>query len=134
MCYRGTYSVRVDLTDLADGQLAGLACMGRNNYCIGIRQVSGRRELYFEKDGEVLGSQALKTAVVWLRLSYDAEVREGGFSFLYSLDGKHFEPFGEAFAAHNGFWKGARPALYSYNTDNRGGTAWFRDFVFTEKK
>lgn len=134
MGYQGSYTVRVDLTDLADGQLAGLACMGRNNYCIGIRQVSDRRELYFEKDGEVLGSQALKTAVVWLRLSYDAEVREGGFSFLYSLDGKRFEPFGEAFAAHNGFWKGARPALYSYNTEQRGGTAWFRDFVFTEKK
>ena len=134
MGYQGSYTVRVDLTDLADGQLAGLACMGRNNYCIGIRQVSGRRELYYEKDGEVLESLAMQPATVWLRLSFDAETPEGGFSFQYSLDGKRFAPFGEAFAAHNGFWKGARPALYSYNTEQRGGTAWFRDFVFTEKK
>ena len=43
MGYRGSYTVRVDLTDLADGQQAGLACMGRNNYCIGIRQSAGNR-------------------------------------------------------------------------------------------
>ena len=134
MGYRGTYTVRVDLTDLADGQCAGLACMGRNNYCIGFRHAAGNRELFVEKDGVVLDSQPLKAAEVWLRLSFDAEVREGGFSFQYSLDGTRFVPFGEAFAAHNGFWKGARPALFSYNTEQRGGTAWFRDFVYVEEK
>jgi hypothetical protein len=108
--------------------------MGRNNYCIGIHQATGHRELFVEKDGVVLDSRTLKAAKVWLRLSFDAEAPEAGFSFQYSLDGKRFEPFGEAFAAHNGFWKGARPALYSYNTEQRGGTAWFRDFVFTEEK
>lgn len=134
MGYRGAYTVRVDLTDLAVGQKAGLACMGRNNYCIGIRQSSGGREIFVEKDGEVLDSRHLKASKVWLRLSFDAEAREGGFSFLYSLDGKNFERFGEAFAAHNGFWKGARPALYSFNTEQRAGTAWFRDFRYVEEK
>ena len=134
MGYKGAYTVRMDLADLADGQKAGLACMGGSNYCMGVRQVSGNRELYLEKDGTVLDSLALKSADLWLRLSFDVEAPEEGFSFLYSLDGKRFEPFGEAFAAHNGFWKGARPALYSYNTEQRGGTAWFRDFVFTEEK
>ena len=134
MGYKGAYTVRMDLSDLDDGQKAGLACMGGSNYCMGVRQVSGNRELYMEKDGTVLDSLALKAADLWLRLSFDAESPEEGFSFLYSLDGKRFEPFGEAFAAHNGFWKGARPALYSYNTERRGGTAWFRDFVYTEEK
>jgi hypothetical protein len=108
--------------------------MGASNYCVGIRQGSGQRELFLEKDGAVLDSLSLKAEEVWLRLSFDAEVREGGFSFLYSLDGKRFDRFGEAFAARNGYWNGARPALFSYNTERKGGTAWFRDFVYVEEK
>ena len=134
MGYRGTYTVGMDLSDLSDGQRAGLACMGASNYCVGIRQVSGQRELFLEKDGAVLDSLSLKAEEVWLRLSFDAEAREGGFSFLYSLDGKRFDRFGEAFAARNGYWNGARPALFSYNTERKGGTAWFRDFVYVEEK
>lgn len=133
MGYQGSYTVRLDMRDLADGQRAGLACMGGDNYCFGIRQTSGSRNLYFEKEGTVLDSLALAASEIWLRLSFDVNAGEGGFSFLYSLDGKRFERFGEAFTAHNGYWKGARPALYSYNTLKRGGTARFRDFVYAEE-
>ena len=134
MGYRGSYTVRLDLKDLADGQRAGLACMGGSNYCLGIRQDSGNRELYVEKDGEILDSLALEVSAVWLRLSFDAEAPEGGFAFLYSRDGERFDRFGDTFSARNGYWKGARPALYSYNTERKGGTAWFQDFVYVEEQ
>lgn len=130
MGYRGTYTVLLDLTDLADGQKAGMACMGKEFFCIGVRQTPDGKELFFEKDGEVLATQALEASIVWLRLSFDAEAQEDGFRFSCSLDGKLYEAFGEPFAAHFGYWKGARVALYSYNTDSPAGTAWFQDFKF----
>ena len=129
MGYTGSYTVRLGLADLADGQKAGLACMGRNNYCAGVHQTSAGRELFVEKDGEILASNAFSAKKLWLRLTFDATTPDG-FAFAYSLDGKHFEPLGEAFSAHNGFWKGARVALYSYNESRTAGTAWFRDFVY----
>ena len=133
MGYRGTYTVRMDLADLADGQKAGLACMGRENFCLGVHRGPDGRELFFEQNGEILTSEnLLKAKKLWLRLSFDANAGEDGFAFSYSLNGKHFLPFGDAFAAHNGFWKGARVALFSYNTLSDGGTAWFRDFRYTE--
>ena len=129
MGYEGTYTVRMDPGDLADGQKAGLACMGRENYCIGLRQDPDGQELFFEKDGDILAVQGLKTSKIWLRLSFDA-IAEEGFSFSYSLDGKDFTAFGEPFAAHFGYWKGARVALFSYNPERDAGTAWFRRFVY----
>ncbi len=134
MGYKGSYTVRLDLADLADGQKAGLACMGGDIFCLGLRQASEGRELYFEKNGEALASRALEASEVWLRLSFDVEGGNNDFCFLYSLDGKRFERFGEPFAGHNGYWNGVRPALYSYNTEQSAGTAWFRDFVYAEEK
>lgn len=134
MGYKGSYTVRMDLSDLADGQKAGLACMGRENFCLGVRQTSGERELYFEKEGRTVDSLALKASRVWLRLCFDVQAPEDGFTFQYSRDGKRFERFGKPFPAHNGFWNGVRPALYSYNTGEDGGTAWFRNFEYTDTK
>jgi hypothetical protein len=97
---------------------------------IGVRQTPDGRELFFEKNGEVLKTEVWTARTIRLRLSFDVNAEENGFSFSYSRDGKTFEPFGDAFAAHNGFWKGARVALFSYNTEKEGGTAWFRHFRY----
>lgn len=133
MGYRGTYTVLLDLEDVAEGQKAGLACMGKEFFYIGVWQKEDGREIFFEKDGEVLLSQAFDASKVRLRLSFDANAENDGFSFSYSVDGKRFQQFGEPFSAHFGYWKGARVALYSYNTVSPGGTALFRNFKYMEK-
>ena len=127
-------SVKLRMPDdlvLADGQKAGLACMGRDNYYIGVHRTTEGRELFLEKDGEILASEKLlKAKKIWFCLSFDVTDGNNEFFFLYSRDGKRFLRFGDAFAAHNGFWKGARVALYSYNTERNNGTASFRDFKY----
>ena len=128
MGFKGSYTVCLDMSLFAEGQKAGLACMGKENYCIGVRQGTAGRELYFEKDGEILATERIDASKLWLRLSFDAEDFKDSFAFSYSLGGRRFIPFGEAFTAQFGFWKGARPALFSYNELADGGTALFRDF------
>ncbi len=127
MGFRGTYTVRLDLSEMADGQCAGLACMGKENRLAGVRMEGGRKVVF---SGEAL--QDFEGDGVWFRLYFDA--RDNVFRFAWSADGTQFTDIGEAFEAHFGFWKGARVALYSYNTLSPAGTALFDDFTYLRQE
>ena len=129
MGFTGFYTVSIDLKDMSDGQYAGMACMGRDNYCAGVRKSAGKLSFSFEKDGEVLKEAAFEGSKVLIRMSFDIEGNVFGFS--YSADGKDFLPAGDTFEANFGYWKGARVALFSYNGDASAGTALFDEFVYT---
>lgn len=135
MGFRGSYTARLDLTEMADGQFAGLACMGKENIRAGIFKMNGRKALFAGHSGE----RKYTGDVIWFRLSFD--IRNNIFQFAWSADGKQFSDIGDPFEAHFGFWKGARIALYSYCTPNEEaiftetapaprGTALFDDFSY----
>ena len=128
MGFSGSYTVCLDLKHLAEGQHAGMACMGSDNYTAGIRLENGSTTLSLEKEGEILASTAFDKSKIWLRMTFEDEAKVFGFS--YSKDGKDFIPIGESFENHFGNWKGARPALFSYNEKAAEGTAFFSDFVY----
>ena len=140
MGFRGSYTVRLDLTEMADRQFAGLACMGKENVELSVRTKPGRKLLISgmkEESAEVFEGDS-----VWLRLGFD--IRDNVFQFAWSTDGVHFTDIGDPFEAHFGFWKGARVALFSYHptipsedsSDSRyddrqpAGTALFDDFTY----
>ena len=130
MGFRGSYTVRLCLSEMADGQFAGLACMGRENVRAGIFSLNGCKVLFAGH----LGERKYEGDAIWLRLSFD--IRDNVFQFAWSADGKEFSNIGDPFEAHFGFWKGARVALYSYCTPNEeatpapAGTALFDDFTY----
>ncbi|MBQ9892632.1 MAG: beta-xylosidase, partial [Bacteroidales bacterium] len=128
MGFAGSYTVSVDLSDISNGQYAGMACMGSDNFTAGLRKTGSGTFLCFEKDGEVLASAPFESSKLWLRLTFD--INDKVFGFSYSKDGKDFLPLGETFEARFGYWKGARVALFSYNDDTDAGTAWFDDFTY----
>lgn len=54
---------------------------------------------------------------------------EGANQFCFSTDNKKFQALGQPFPVHNGYWKGPKLGLYSYNGIKNGGIAkfdWFR--------
>ena len=122
MGFRGSYTVRLGLSEMADGQSAGLACMGKENQLAGIRMEGGRKVVFA---GEAL--QDFEGDLVWFRLSFDA--RDNVFQFAWSADGKQFRDIGDPFESHFGYWKGARVALFSYRTPNVEGTPAPADLV-----
>ena len=128
MGFQGSYTVSLDLSGMADGQRAGLACMGKENHLLEVGQVAGHRTLSAPRTDN--GTADLPDALdaVWLRLTFDA--RDNAFQFAWSADGSQFSDLGDPFAAHFGFWKGARVALFSYNTEAAAGTALFDDFTY----
>ena len=132
MGFRGAYTVLLDLSGMADGQRAGLACMGKENYLLEVGQAAGHRTLSVLRTDN--GTADLPDALdaVWLRLTFDA--RDNAFQFAWSADGSQFSDLGDPFAAHFGFWKGARVALFSYNTETTAGTALFDDFIYLRQE
>ena len=124
MGFKGSCTVGLDLSEMADGQFAGLACMGKQNDLAGVRMEEGRIILFA---GEEM-IQEYAGDCLWLRLNFDA--RNNVFRFAWSTDGIRFSEIGTPFESHFGFWKGARVALFSYNTLSAAGTAVFDDFIY----
>ena len=124
MGFKGSYTVCLDLTEMAEGQSAGLACMGKENFRAGICMVNGCKVLSAGPSGE----QKFNGDTIWIRLSFNA--RDNAFQFAWSAEGERFSDIGDPFEAHFGFWKGARVAIYSYNTLSNAGTALFDDFIY----
>ena len=60
----------------------------------------------------------------WLRVDIDAERNE--HQFWYSIDGKHYERAGQAFALKGGYWKGIRTGLFCYGEDGQAQFDYYR--------
>lgn len=123
-----TARVEVDLSLLAEGQRCGLACMGKKNMLVGVMKQNGSTYLYTEQDELTIAKLPYNKKKIVLELNADAENNE--FMFGYSRDGKKFVSIGTQFEMRNGFWKGARVALFCYNTLSNGGKATFRKFSY----
>ncbi|MCR4824093.1 MAG: glycoside hydrolase 43 family protein [Bacteroidales bacterium] len=137
MGYLGEITTVMNLSGMAEGQRCGLACMGMENYLLGVRMENGRKILYLSRQTRIPRTKDTETRetdlsdvrkkAVYLRLSLD--FKREVFQFSYSFDNKDFTPVGDAFYVHFGNWKGPRAALYCYNTLRDAGTVsfdWFR--------
>ena len=132
MGYQGACTAVLDCSSMAEGQFAGLSCMGQDNHCTGVIVRNGVKVLVAGHESGVQEAEGtvLEGDRVWLRLEYDTEANS--FSFSFSLDGKTFAAAGDPFEMHFGFWKGARVALFSYNCTSAqpSGTAFFDSFDY----
>lgn len=120
---KGQITVRLDPSGMAAGQRAGLALLGgQSENWVEVQNRDGK--LYVEAvAGGTAAHGPLIEGSLWLRCSVDLD---GVTSFAFSLDGKGFMHLGGACEVVNGFWKGARPGLYTFHTHGSGGYAdWY---------
>ncbi len=128
MGYKGTTTTKMIYTELAEGQYCGLACIGKENYLIGIAKQNGKTFLYFEKDGIIKQKETISGEDIYLRLEADA--KENNYQFLASQDGKSYKEIGTSFNMKFGNWKGVRIGLYCYNTQSADGKVAFDWFQY----
>ncbi|MDR0232799.1 MAG: glycoside hydrolase 43 family protein [Dysgonamonadaceae bacterium] len=128
MGYIGEAVVKMDIRELAEGQRAGLCCMGNLFNGIGIVRENGKNFLYLEKHGEIEKLHPIKGTDIYLKASLNAITNE--HQLYYSLDNKNFTPCGNAYALKFGFWKGSRIGLFSYNTIEENGKVYFDWFRY----
>ncbi len=129
MGYKGEVTVKLDYQKMADGQRAGLECIGKKYTGAGVLMTAGKASVYFETGGkpQIITSVNSKHHLIYLKLNLDETVNRHFLS--YSLDGKTYHPCGDTFSNFNKDWKGVRVGLYSYTT-NGTGKAYFDDFVY----
>jgi|WetSurMetagenome_2_1015567.scaffolds.fasta_scaffold23929_1 beta-xylosidase len=115
------------ITEMANGQYAGLCLMGKQYNLIGILKTDGKLTVVTIINGSV-SSRPVKATKVYFKVS--VTVKQGANQFLFSTDNKTFQPLGEPFVANNGFWKGPKIGLFSYNLTGNGGKALFDWFHY----
>jgi beta-xylosidase len=118
-------ATKLTVAAMADGQRAGLAMFGRQPSWIGVVQSEGHRRLIYAAGGSETSGPALDAESVVLRMQVAAE----RVQYSYSLDGgKTYRELGSAAPMSFSWWKGVRPALFTFNTNPHAKRDGLADF------
>lgn len=129
----------VDVSNLKDGDFAGLVLLQRNYGLVGVKSDGGTNFIVMvsaESDSPVeMERVPLKQSRVFLKADCVFEERADTARFYYSLDGKSWTPIGGPLKmtyslAH---FMGYRFGLFNYATKTPGGHADFDFFRITDK-
>ncbi|MFT4077065.1 MAG: glycoside hydrolase 43 family protein [Asticcacaulis sp.] len=116
-------TARLDISHMADGQRAGVSLFGVRPVWIGVVHENGVSRIAYASAGIETPGPEITGQTVQLR----AEVLPDQTSrFAYSLDGRTFTLFGEKVPLSTfSWWKGSRPALFTFNKTAAAGYADF---------
>jgi beta-xylosidase len=108
-------TVRLDLARLAPGDRSGLSIFDMSKSYVAVVQGKSSRKLIFSnKDSETSGPEII-AATVQLRGTAIGDIA----AYSYSTDeGATFTSIGSEVKLAFGWWKGARPAVFAFNTDS----------------
>ncbi len=118
---RTRVTTRLDATRMADGQRAGLSLFGVRPSWIGLVRSGGQARVTLAIEGRETAGPVLAGSRVDLRADVgpDQQVR-----YSYSVDdGASFRTLGDAIPlARFSWWKGSRPALFTFTRGAPGGS------------
>ncbi|MEJ0098988.1 MAG: hypothetical protein WDO12_04295 [Pseudomonadota bacterium] len=107
-----TATARLDISALSEAQRAGLTMFGTRPAWIGVVREAGVTHIVFANAGEETVSVPVAGATLQLRVVVGPDQQA---QFAYNLDdGAQFTAFGAPVALRFSWWKGARPALFTY--------------------
>jgi beta-xylosidase len=125
-------SVAIDVSNMNDGDVAGLAVLQRRFGLVGVKMVGKSKSIVMvsaESNAPEPQSVPLNENVVCLKIDCDLKNRTDKAYFYYSLDGQKWMAIGEplAMAYTLPHFMGYRFALFNYATRSAGG---FVDFDY----
>lgn len=131
-------SIRLDVSEMRPGDVAGLALLQKHYGYVGVRQERGERfvvmvseEGPLEGEGpRELGRLPLEGDLVYLKVRADFRDQNDAASFLYSLDGREWALIGEPLKMKYTLphFMGYRFGLFSFATQEAGGRVDFDYF------
>lgn len=117
-------TIRMDISQMADGQHAGLCHFAAHSGCLGVVRENGQLFLELRHDDKLQvvqlppqRSREGEGLYLWLRSSWGLD---GQSHFSYSLDCDTFTPFGE-YRLSWGYYRGDRIGIYNYNNVSESG-------------
>ncbi len=111
-------TVALDLSGMADGQVAGLCHYSAGCATIAVRREGGVLALESARDKSITRGPVLNTQMIWLRSTWGLD---GKSDFAYSTTGTAFVSFGESYQLAWGDYRGDRIGIFTYNNDSEAG-------------
>ncbi|MBC7889786.1 MAG: glycoside hydrolase 43 family protein [Ferruginibacter sp.] len=111
-------TIKMDITKMADRQLAGLCHYAATYSTFGIKQLAGVRRLVYDNNGKETAGPIITGNAIWLRSAWGFD---GISHYAYSLDGKIFTPLGGEYKLTWGYYRGDRIGIYSFNEQEEKG-------------
>jgi xylan 1,4-beta-xylosidase len=127
--YEGEAETLLDFWEMADGQFAGICCLGSEYRGAGVLAEGGQYYLAVEKNGKLEKVSQLKKGKLSLKLQLDAV--NNVHQFYFRSGNREYRTCGEAFSMHSGNWKGARLGLFTYNRKQKAGKVRFDYFKYS---
>lgn len=111
-------TAKLDISGMVDGQVVGLCHLSRAYSTLGVSQAGDLRTLvYTTQDTRIIGP-VIAADTLWLRSKWG---HDGVSTYAYSIDGKHFSPFGDRWQLSWGHYRGDRVGVFCYNNQGEAG-------------
>ncbi|MGA7342560.1 MAG: glycoside hydrolase 43 family protein [Terracidiphilus sp.] len=112
------FTVRLDLAQMKSGVHTGLAMFEKSASGVEVVQTGSQRRLsFFHLQERIAGPQVTQT-ILQLRVRVDGDQAR----YSYSLDdGESFHQLGATAQIRFSWWKGSRPSLFAYSTQDPAG-------------
>ena len=111
-------TLALDLSGMADGQVAGVCHFSRDDSMLAVRQTGTARALEVTHARKTTPGPALTAGKIWLRSVWGLDGRS---QYSYSEDGANFLPFGEPYQLSWGSYRGDRIGIFTYNNQGEAG-------------
>jgi len=112
------FTVRVDLSGMANGQEAGIAHFATTYATAGVVQSDGIRRLLFDSNGAKTQGPVIAKNILWLRSVWHFD---GINQFYFSTDGHVFQMFGRPYQLTWGNYRGDRIGIFTSNSTGISG-------------
>jgi beta-xylosidase len=114
-------TVLIDVSKMADGQVAGLAAIGGSAWMLQVYQENGKRILRTKVGNEVnsfnITLDKKNGSKIWMKVLTD----KNKYHFQFSLDGKKFEDIGSVFTPYFNNWRAVQLGIFSFNEKQNAG-------------
>jgi len=124
-----TATCKINLDNMRDGDVAGLAVFQDPYAFIGMKKINGRNYVVMVNNGKLIDSTFVNSSMIYLRA--DADFGTNKATFAYSLDNQAFTKLGDGLAMRFNLsvFTGNKFCLFNYATTTMGGFVdidWFR--------
>jgi beta-xylosidase len=122
-------STRMEVNNMKDGDIAGLAVFQDPYAFIAVKQNNGSKMLVMVNNGKTIDSVSVRNSTIYLRTIASNSTRKATFE--YSFDNKIFTSLGKEFSMRFSLtvFTGNKFCLFNYATQETGGYVdfdWFR--------
>jgi beta-xylosidase len=123
--------IKVDISNMVDGQYAGLTHYASTYSLFGIKVKDDKKFIFFDNNGKDTTGNIISNKIIWLKSTW---TYEGINQYFYSTDGINFMTFGSEYKLSWGNYRGDRIGIFNFNIEENKGFIDVDEFIYLRRK